>query len=410
MISLRSITSCEVCGSDDLAPVLDLGMHPLCDDLIPIGSADRCSEYPIEILLCRRCVTAHQRFQVPKKILFPPGYHYRPRFTKDVMGGLQVLHQSIETMYGPFLNKRVLDIGCNDGSMLDFFKKTGAQTIGIEPTAAATEATTKGHCVYNAFLSKAIANKLVADHGKPDLIIMTNVFAHIEDLNEVLDSITTLLDQGSILIIENHYLEGIVENGQFDTFYHEHPRTYSYSSFVQISERLGLRIINLEFPSRYGGNIRVTMSRDHDVNFDGSEEQRILARERDLYEKFGGLNIILQNWMRNKSKELGTYVEKHGKIFAKAFPGRAAILIKLLGLDVAQVGAVYEQPDSLKVGYYVPGTRIPIVSDEQLFQLVDQPAYLLNFAWHIPSEISNYLRQKGYVGKVVNIMGSNDLC
>ena len=75
------ITSCEVCNNQELTPVLDLGSHPLCDDLIPIGDATVCKEYPIEILFCEKCLTGHQRYQVPKKTLFTESYHYRSRMT-----------------------------------------------------------------------------------------------------------------------------------------------------------------------------------------------------------------------------------------------------------------------------------------------------------------------------------------
>ena len=75
IVRSNEINSCEVCGNEDLVPVLDLGMHPMCDDLVPIGDVRVCQEYPIEILFCEQCITAHQRFQVPKHELFPTSYH-----------------------------------------------------------------------------------------------------------------------------------------------------------------------------------------------------------------------------------------------------------------------------------------------------------------------------------------------
>ena len=82
------ITQCEVCGTRELSPVLDLGQQPLCDDLVPVGSSRQCEVFPIEILYCRQCRTAHQRYQVPKVKLFPKTYHYRARFTADVLSGM----------------------------------------------------------------------------------------------------------------------------------------------------------------------------------------------------------------------------------------------------------------------------------------------------------------------------------
>src|SRR5450432_3239107 len=93
-VGLRKINRCEVCGNEDLSLVLDLGLHPICDDLVPLGGARICLEFPIEILFCNTCYTAHQRFQVPKQDLFPASYHYRSRFTADVLNGMARLVDS----------------------------------------------------------------------------------------------------------------------------------------------------------------------------------------------------------------------------------------------------------------------------------------------------------------------------
>src|SRR5688572_30748040 len=136
MTSPHEIHSCEVCGNTSLQPVLDLGLHPLCDDLVPVGDGRVCKEYPIDILYCVQCATAHQRFQVPKKELFPKTYHYRSRFTADVLNGMAALVDSCERRLSTLSGKVVLDVGCNDGSLLSFFKAKGAQTVGLEPTDA----------------------------------------------------------------------------------------------------------------------------------------------------------------------------------------------------------------------------------------------------------------------------------
>ena len=146
-----SISSCEVCGNQELFDVLDLGLHPMCDDLVEIGSDRICKEFPIEILFCNRCFTAHQRFQVPKLELFPLQYHYRARFTADVLKGMKELVESCEKKFGPVSGKRVVDIGCNDGSLLNIFRDRGALTYGIEPTGAAVDAIKMGHKINNNY-------------------------------------------------------------------------------------------------------------------------------------------------------------------------------------------------------------------------------------------------------------------
>src|SRR5438045_151617 len=113
---LLEMVNCEICGNKNLPSVLDLGFHPLCDDLVPLGDARVCKEYPIEILFCEQCISAHQRFQVPKQVLFPQTYHYRSRHTEDVLVGMRELVDFSEKNCGNLTRKKVLDIGCNDGS------------------------------------------------------------------------------------------------------------------------------------------------------------------------------------------------------------------------------------------------------------------------------------------------------
>lgn len=392
-----SIKDCEVCGNKALVSILDLGLHPLCDDLVPFGDTRVCLEYPIDIAFCEQCYTAHQLYQVPKRDLFTADYHYRARMTGSVLEGMSDLVDSIEKRSGSLSNKKVLDIGCNDGSLLDFFKKKGAETFGIEPTDAVKDAQ---HQTLHAFFDEENAEIILKDFGQPDVITFTNVFAHIEDLPSLLENLKTIMHAESILVIENHYLGAVFRTGQFDTFYHEHPRTYSKRSFEYIAKSLSLELLDVQFVSRYGGNIRAYIGH--------GDEKFIEVDESHFSAGLVKMNSDIQEWKQEMLKTIESYIDKYGKLRAKAFPGRAAILIKILDLDESHISAVYEIKGSKKVGYYIPGTRIPIKAEADLYKEIDQTLPILNLAWHISSEVRKNLSSNGYLGEVIDIKSVNE--
>lgn len=393
---MNEINKCEVCGNMHLRSVLDLGSHPLCDDLIPVGKDLVCKEYPIEILFCDVCLTAHQRFQVPKTELFTSTYHYRARMTGSVLSGMSELVTSCELKLGSLSGKTVLDIGCNDGSLLNFFEEKGCKTIGIEPTGAAADSR---HTTINAFFDLESTKKVLELVGKPDIITFTNVFAHIEDLSGLLANLKLLISPTTVIVIENHYLGAILDFGQFDTFYHEHPRTYSAKSFHYIAKTLGANVMDIQFVSRYGGNIRVYIGQGSSSNINVDESL--------FSNRFNALNDSRIAWIADTRALIETVVAKQGPLRAKAFPGRAAIMIKLLGLDEKSISAVYEIKGSIKVGHYVPGTRIPILPEVELFAESDQSKPILNLAWHIPAEVRANLQKNGYTGQVIDVREFN---
>ena len=386
------ITKCEVCENKQLKKVLDLGNHPLCDDLIPIEDKSTCKEYLIEILFCEECLTAHQIYQIPKQTLFTKNYHYRARMTGSVLSGMADFVEGCENRFGSLHGKVVLDIGCNDGSLLDFFKIKGCKTVGIEPTGAALESK---HPTINEYFDKRSAYQVLSLTGKPDLIVFTNVFAHIEDLQSLINNLKILSQDNTKIVIENHYLGAVFNGGQFDTFYHEHPRTYSFRSFEFIAQSLEVNVLDAEFVSRYGGNIRVYLG--------VGDKKQLDIDESHFSSAFIKMSTDMLKWITETKVMIDDHVSKHGLMRAKAFPGRAAILIKLLGLNENHISAVYEIKGSIKVGHYVPGTRIPILPEVELYAKKDLKKPILNLAWHLPSEVRANLLANGYVGHVIDI-------
>ena len=129
----------------------------------------------------------------------------------DVILGMKDLVEKVKSKTGSLKKKIVLDIGCNDGSLLDIFKKYGAVTKGIEPTGAYKEAKKKGHDIYNVFFDENISKKLRKKFDKIDIITFTNVFAHIENFKSLINSLKHLISDKTLVVIENHYFREVVK-------------------------------------------------------------------------------------------------------------------------------------------------------------------------------------------------------
>ena len=198
---------------------------------------------------------------------------------------------------------------------------------------------------------------------------------------ELLNNLKLIINENdTLLVIENHYLGSVIKYNQFDTFYHEHPRTYSLNSFLKISNLLEMNIDLVDFPERYGGNIRVFLNKNKNVESKKSFK-KYLDEEEHFLDGFVNLNQFIDSWKINKKNEIMNAFNKYGPLIGKAFPGRAAIPIKLLNLDNQIVSAVHELDTSQKCGHYVPGTNIPIKKDNEYDNNYSGP--IINFAWHI---------------------------
>lgn len=381
------MNKCEVCDNKLDGPILSLGNYPLPDDLTNnLDLSTALTKYKQELICCSTCLTVHQSEYIPKTVLFKKDYHYRASLTKDVINGMRELVDSVNSLRPLDDSSVVLDIGSNDGSLLNIFKENfNSISIGVEPTDAILESQNLDYS-FNEFFDKKTVEKINNLNLKIDVITFTNVFAHIENLNELLENLSNIMHSDTLLVIENHYLGEIINRNQFDSFYLEHPRTYSVESFKHIANKLNRKIENIQFPKRYGGNIRVFIS-NKKSNFEVFDKFNV--------NDFNLLSEYFINWKKNASE----FVEKLNMQFiGKSLPARAVMLIHALGLDKNTMPTVYEQDKSPKVNKFVPGTNINILKDSEMYQDFGKP--IIIWSWHIQDEIINYLKQINYNGDV----------
>lgn len=396
------IVACQLCGSSDLRSALFLGYLPPVNAMNAIGATpDAETWYPAELLVCPNCHLAQLGYSVDPAALFPPGYPYTSGSTRVLRENFAELYAELRTKMELASDDLVVDIGSNDGTLLANFRDGGHRVLGVEPTLTGKLAEQRGIETLSMFFGDDAAGRIVSEHGRARVVTAANVFAHIPDVHATLDAIEEILDDGGVFISESHYLRDLIESLQYDTIYHEHLRYYSLTSLSALFKEHGFDIVHAKRIPTHGGSIRVYAAK----NGAAQEEsvRTLLGREREA-------GLADESWVdsfrrRVSRSKLDLYdllasIRSDGiRIYGVGAPSRASTLVTYVGLDDGLLDYVLELPTSLKVGKYLPGTKIPVVDEARLFE--DQPEYALLLSWHIADELVANLRRKGFRGRFI---------
>ena len=395
------VSECQVCGSTDLESILFLGYLPPVNTMPLIGTplAEQPA-YPAELKYCKQCTLAQLGLIVDPAILFPPSYPYTSGTTRILRENFAELSREVDALYPLRSGDLVVDIGSNDGTLLSNFPRNGVRVFGIEPTNASKLAVERGIPTMMAFFNRATAERARVEQGAAKLVTATNVFAHIEDVHDIVEGILELLQEDGIFISESHYFVSLLETMQYDTIYHEHLRYYTLTSIKALLERHGLDVIHAKRIPTHGGSIRVYAARRSRYAVRESvaaileEERRYVTRETFAAFKSGVVRSKLD--LLALLREIKTREER---VYAIGAPSRASTLINYVGLDDGILDCVLEIQGSYKIGKNIPGTVVPVLEESRLIE--DQPEYALLLSWHIAEELMPKLRERGFKGRFI---------
>jgi hypothetical protein len=395
------VDSCQVCGSRELKPVFFVGYLPPVNTLPAVGTPPQEQPaYPAQVLRCPRCQLVQLGLVVDPMILFPPSYPYTSGTTKILRENFAELYQEVSKLFPLKATDLAIDVGSNDGTLLSNFQKGGHRVFGIEPTNAGKLALERNIPTLISFLNRDAVEKTVAEVGRAKIVTATNVFAHIEDVGEVVSCVKGLMADDGIFINESHYWLALLETMQYDTIYHEHLRYYSLTALKYLLEANGLEPFRAKRIPTHGGSIRVYAAKKGSLPIHESvpsllaEEARELTPER--LEAFGRGVVMSKLGLLALLKDIKA---RGQKVYGVGAPSRASTLINYVGLDDGILDCVLEIKGSYKIGKYIPGTLIPVVEEERLFQ--DQPGYALLLSWHIADELIPKLKARGFRGEYI---------
>jgi SAM-dependent methyltransferase len=391
-----------VCGHAPLETVLSLGYMPPVNQMVPIGEVPRQQPwFPTTLLRCQNCELVQLGLAVDPVIIFPPEYPYTSGTTKLLRDNFADLQRESAAMFELSDKDLVIDIGSNDGTLLSNFKNGGQRVLGIEPTDVGDIANQRGIPTIKRYFGLDTARQVRREHGPASVVTAANCFAHMEDVHAIVDGIVELLKPDGVFISESHYLIPLLDTLQYDTIYHEHLRYYSLSSLKYLLEMHDLEVFHARPIPSHGGSIRVYAARRgaHPVE---ASVRHMLAEEPRGQAMTKRLAAFRNDVVLSKLKllsMLGGLKEKGARIAGISAPSRASTLVNYVGLDEGLIDYVCEIQGSLKIGKYMPGTRIPVVDEARLFE--EQPDCALMLSWHIADELARKLKARGFRGKLI---------
>lgn len=383
------ITNCRMCKSNNIQKFLDLGFSALADNFLTAEQLEKSENFfPLTVHLCSNCSLCQLGYVVPPELMFNKDYPYDSSTTKTGREHFTKMGIDICERFDLEKNSLVIDVGSNSGVLLSAFKSKGMKVLGIEPSSKlANAAIKKGVDSIIEFFSNKLIKKILDDYGKVSVITGTNVFAHINDLDDFMSTADSLLNEDGIIVIEAPYLLHLIENMEYDTIYHEHLSYLSVKPMVEFCKRFGFEIFDIKEQTIHGGTLRYFISRKNkkEITKEVSNYLKIEV-EKEIYSE-KKLNDFA-NLVKNHRKELLQLLhelKKNGKkIVGISAPAKGNTLLNYCKIDSEILDYVTER-NPFKIGKFTPGMHIPVYSDEKLLE--DQPDYALILAWNFADEI-----------------------
>ncbi|MBI4341317.1 MAG: class I SAM-dependent methyltransferase [Candidatus Omnitrophica bacterium] len=387
---MRRRSDCRLCGSRQLERVMSLGTTPLANAFVPASERDKPQEqFPLDVWICRDCAHVQLRDVVDPELLFRR-YVYvsgtSPVFVDHFRRYAQAMQQLLRLPPGA----QVLEIGSNDGTLLRFFKDAGLQVLGIDPARdIASAATAAGIPTRPEFFTRALAEQLRTEGWRPSLILANNVFAHADDLHEILDGVTRLLAPEGVFVFEVSYLLDVCEKALFDTIYHEHLSYHTVKPLVGLFARHGMELIDAIRVEPHGGSLRGIAKRQGGRLPKQARVEQLIAQETQLGlhapEAYRKLFADIQQRRKELTALLQDLKRQGKRIAGFGAPAKATTLMFHFGLGPQTLEYIVDD-SPLKQGLFSPGHHLPVVGSSYLYD-GHRPDYAVILAWNFADSI-----------------------
>jgi SAM-dependent methyltransferase len=390
----RSGGPCRLCGEELKHDFVDLGMSPLCESFLPADKLDGLEPYfPLHTYVCDSCFLVQLKEYVSPDDIFRE-YAYFSSYSTSWVEHARTYCVMIKERLGLGPDSLVVELASNDGYLLQHFLPLGVPVLGIEPAEnVAREAVAKGVPTRTEFFGVKLAEALVGEGLKADLIAGNNVLAQVPDLNDFVAGIARLLKPEGVVTLEFPHIGKLIAENQFDTIYHEHFSYFSLSTIEHLAARHALKVIDVEELSTHGGSLRVYLALRSSRRMPLPGVAALLARERaqglldiPTYQAFGEQVKRTKRELLSfliKAKSAGKHICGYGA------PGKGNTLLNYCGIGTDFLDFTVDR-NPYKHGRFTPGMHIPIYPPDAI--AAAKPDYILILPWNLKSEIVEQMR------------------
>jgi SAM-dependent methyltransferase len=404
------------CGSPNLAEFIDLGIQPNGNNFPDVDTKDQEQVFPMAMQVCHDCWQV-QIAEFPSPEFLFSNHPYITGVNVPVVQHFERLVPHIIKKLNLQPNALVVDVGCNDGSLLKVFAKHGMRILGVDPGQRTGELARKqGITVFKTFWNLQTGKAMRQLNIFPEVITATAVFYHVPDLHNFINGLKQLMHKDSVFVVQGVYLKDLLERNEFDHFYHEHSCIHAVAPIKRLFEAHDMRLLDVEFTEIHGGSFVLYVGlNSHPKPTSEAVQQAIEAEKKAGLNKLSTYHDFAATVKQNTDelRKLLIELKQQGKrVFALGAPVKGSTLLNYskIGPDLVTCATEVNQ---FKIGRLTPGTHIPVVDERSLEQ---QPDYYLVLSWnfidYLVDKYKDFLRKGGkFIVPVphVRVIGSESI-